>query len=304
MNNNDTKINLRFIIKKLLAHYIFFLLILACSVTISLITKNVIINNTKVDISTSFEIRPIDIKNFFNSQYPELSVHINNFNLDYNYIVSQIFQNTESIDFLSSREVNQNIFLEYFRSEVLLFNKKYTNDQLISSDDNLNKPKFKIFINTDEESKSLHDNSINIILTSYSHENNKNFINLFLDQTLPKTMFLILKSHLDFLEFFHNQSKQILTYYEFSDQNKLKNLNSIIEKNYLTISSYKEISSIKFNKQSYEFFESFIIKEKNEELVSTLSSLEFIIYSFILSIILYVFGVYIFYALRENINNL
>lgn len=303
MNNNNTKINLRFIIKKLLAHYIIFILIVACSITTSLITRNSIINNTKIDISTSFEIRPTDIKDFFNFQYPELSVHINNFNLDYKYIVSQIFENTDPIDFLSSRQVNQNIFLEYFKSEVLLFNKKYSNDQLISSDDYSNRPNFKIFINTDEKAKSLHDNSINIVLTSNSHENNKNFINLFLNQTLPKTMFLILKSHLEFLEFFHNQSKQILTYYEFTDQNKLKSLNSIIEKNYLTISSYKEISSIELKKYHYEFFESFIVKEKNNQLVSTLSSLEFIIYSFILSIILYVFGVYIFYALREIINN-
>ena len=141
-------------------------------------------------------------------------------------------------------------------------------------------------------------------MTSYSHENNRKFINLFLDQTLPTTMYSILKNHLDFLEFFHNQSKQILTYYEFSDENKLKSLNEIIKRNYLIISSYKEMSSIKFKKYNHEMFESLIINQKDEGLEGTLSTFESVIYSFILSIILYVFGIYIFYALRENINNL
>ena len=42
--------------------------------------------------------------------------------------------------------VNQNIFLEYFRSEVLLFNKKYINDQLIKLENTSDKPSLNIII--------------------------------------------------------------------------------------------------------------------------------------------------------------
>ena len=185
--------------------------------------------------------------------------------------------------------VNQNIFLEYFRSEVLLFNKKYINDQLIKLENTSDKPSLNIIIKDSDNITSLHDTSIDLVFTSKSYQNNINHIKIFLDETIPVTIFGIYKRHVDILKHLNNKTQKVAAYYEFDDKIKYENLKKIIDKNYEILSNYQNYDSVKNKLYNVDFFSQYIIKEKLNDLSNSLNIYQYIIFSIILSIIFYVF---------------
>ena len=299
MTDQKNKTNNFYIFKKIISHYYIFLPILIVFVSISVFIESY---NAKIDkkkYSTSIEITPILIKEYFNNLYPELGVDINNFNLDYSYVVSQINENKNLSDSIFTElTVNQNIFLEYFRSEVLLFNKKYINDQLIRLENTSDKPSLNIKIKDSDKATSLHDTSIELVFTSKSYQNNINHIIIFLDEIIPVTIFKIYKRHVDILTRLNNGTQKVAAYYIFHDKIKYENLKKIIDKNYEILSNYQNYDIIINKFYNIDFFSQYIIKEKANDL-STLNLSQYIIFSIILSIIFYVFSIYIFYTLKE-----
>ena len=72
----------------------------------------------------------------------------------------------------------------------------------------------------------------------------------------------------------------------------------MIDKNSEILNKYKKITTSDMNRSFFKYFSNFIVHEKEEPLVS-LSIFSYILYSIISSLVIYIFGNYFTYSIRN-----